>query len=113
MGQTYDSWCDHPRPRQAFHVSVSCFSFITESKFGTLFSDTNSFIYAIKSDDVYRDLEKIKADFDFSNYDDDHFLFEDTNKKVMLKFKDEIGGKPIREFIALKPKLNSVFLDGK
>ena len=78
-----------------------------------LYSDTDSFIYAIKTDDVYRDLEKIKADFDFSNYDKDHFLFEDTNKKVVLKFKDETGGKPIREFIALKPKLYSVVLNGK
>ena len=32
-----------------------------------LYSDTDSFIYAIKTDDVYRDLEKLKADFDFSN----------------------------------------------
>ena len=61
-----------------------------------LYSDTDSFIYAIKTDDVYRDLEKIKADFDFSNYDEDHFLFEDTSKKFVLKFKDETGGKPIR-----------------
>ena len=30
-----------------------------------LYSDTDSFIYAIKTDDVYRDLVKIKADFDF------------------------------------------------
>ena len=34
-----------------------------------LYSDTDSFIYAITTDDVYRDLDKIKADFDFSNYD--------------------------------------------
>ena len=39
-----------------------------------LYSDTDSFIYAIKTD-VYQKLEKIKADFDFSNYDEDHFLF--------------------------------------
>ena len=78
-----------------------------------LYSDTDSFIYAIKTDDIYRDLEKIIADFDFSNYDEDHFLFEDTNKKVVLKFKDETGAKPIREFIALKPKLYSVVLNGK
>ena len=78
-----------------------------------LYSDKDSFIYAIKTDDVYRDLEKIKADFDFSNYDEAHFLFEDTNKKVVLKFKDETGGKLIREFIALKPKLYSVVLNGK
>ena len=35
-------------------------------------------------------------------------FFDDTNKKVMRKIKDEIGGKPIRAFIALKPKLYSI-----
>ena len=78
-----------------------------------LHSDTDRFIYAIKTDDVYRDLEKIKADFDFSINDEDHFLFEDTNKKFLLKFKEEPDGKPIREFIALKQKLYSVVLNGK
>ena len=78
-----------------------------------LCSDTDSFIYAIKNDDVYRDLDKTKADFDISNYDEDHFLFEDTKEKVVLKFKDETGGKPIREFIAPKLKLYSFVLNGK
>ena len=77
-------------------------------KLEQLYSDTDSFIYAIKTDDVYQDLEKIKA-----NYDEDHFLFDDTNKKVVLKFKDEAGGKPIREIIALKPKLYSVVFNVK
>ena len=31
-----------------------------------LYSDTDSFIHAIKTDDVCRDLEKMKAGFDFS-----------------------------------------------
>ena len=78
------------------------------------YSDTDSFIYAIKTDNVYRGLEKRKADFDISNYDEDQFLFEDTKKKVVLKFKDETGDKPISEFIALKKsKLYSVVLNGK
>ena len=68
VGQTYDSCCDHPRPRQAFHVSVS----LSNKKkpnlnLELLYSDTDSFIYTIKTDDVYRDLEKIKTVFDFSN----------------------------------------------
>ena len=75
-------------------------------------SDTDSFVYALKTDNVYRDLEKPKSDFDFSSYDEDHFLFDDTDKKVVLKFKDKTGGKPIREFIALKLKLYSVVLNG-
>ena len=67
-------------------------------KLELLYSEMDSYIYAIKTDNVYRDLEKTKADFDFSNCDEDHFLFEDTNKKVVLKFKDETNGELAREF---------------
>ena len=75
--------------------------------------DTDSFIYAIKTDEVYRDLEKIKADFNFSNSDEDRFLPDDKNKNIVMKLKSEIGGKPISEFIALKLKLKSVVLGGR
>ena len=97
------------RPSQT-SPSVSCFSFFdakikADLNLELLYSDTDSFIYANKTDDVYRDLEKTKVGFDFSNYDEDQFLLEDTNKKVVLKFKNTTGGKSIREFIGLKPKL--------
>ena len=74
-----------------------------------LYSDTDSFIYAIKTEDVYADLQKLTDSFDFSNYPSDHFLFSNVNKKVVLKFKEEAAaGKIIAEFIALKPKLYSL-----
>ena len=57
-----------------------------------LYSDTDSFIYAIKTDDVYRDLEKIKADFDFSNYYEDHFQFDDNNQKTVQSLKTRLVG---------------------
>ena len=44
-----------------------------------LYSDTDSFIYAIKTDEVYREIEKTEAAFDYSNFDEDHVLFDDTN----------------------------------
>ena len=73
-----------------------------------LYSDTDSFIYAIKTEDVYADLQKMNDIIDFSNYPNDHFLFSNVNKKVVLKFKDEAAGKIFEEFIALKPKLYSL-----
>ena len=73
-----------------------------------LYSDTDSFIYAIKNENVYADLQKLSDSFDFSNYPSDHFLFSNVNKKVVLKFKDEAAGKTIEEFITLKPKLYSL-----
>ena len=102
MRQIYNDWCDQIRPRQAFHVSISLSKCETESKLGTIIcSETDSFIRAMKTDDVYRDLEKVNANFYLSNYDEDHFLFNDTNKKVVLKFKDETCAKPIGKFIAI------------
>ena len=73
-----------------------------------LYSDTDSFIHAIKTEDVYVDLQKLTNSFDFSNYPSDHFLFSNVNKRVVFKFKDEAAGKNIAEFIALKPKLYSL-----
>ena len=43
--------------------------------------------------------------FDFSNYSKDSKFFDDTNKKVIGKMKDEYGGAIIDEFIGLKSKL--------
>ena len=42
---------------------------------------------------------------DFSGYDKNHPCYDATNKKVLGKFKDEMDGKIITNFIALKPKM--------
>ena len=72
---------------------AKCFMFQfqeTDLNLELLYNDTDCFIYAIKNDDVYRDSEKKKAEFDFSNYDEDHFLFDDNNKIFVLKFTDDL-----------------------
>ena len=46
--------------------------------------------------------------FDFSNYPNNSPLHCDTNKIITLKFKDQMAGKVIREFISLKPKMYSI-----
>ena len=46
--------------------------------------------------------------FDFSNYSKDSKLFDDTNKNVIGKMKDEYGGVTIDQFIGLKPKMYSI-----
>ena len=43
--------------------------------------------------------------YDFSEYPDDHKLYDQTNKKVIGKFKDETNGIPIREFVGLRSKM--------
>ena len=44
---------------------------------------------------------------DFSDYPKDHPNYDASNKKVTGKFKDELNGKIIEEFIGLKPKMYS------
>ena len=57
-----------------------------------LYYDTDSLGYPIKSDNFYRDLEKKKDKIVFSVNDEDHFLFEDINNKVVLISKMGLVG---------------------
>ena len=49
-----------------------------------------------------------KICFDFSNYSKDSKVFNETNKKVIGKMKDEFGGVIINEFVGLKSKMYSI-----
>ena len=73
-----------------------------------LFTDTDSLTYEIKSEDVYEEFFKHKHLFDFSNYWKDSIFFDETNKKVIGKMKDEHKGKIIAEFVGLKSKMYSM-----
>ena len=75
-----------------------------------LFTDTDSLMYEIKTDDVYKDFTKIgvKQDcWDNSDYPKDSPYFSAHNKKVIGKFKDEAEGVPIIEFVGLRSKMYS------
>ena len=79
-----------------------------------LFTDTDSLTYKIKSEDVYKGFFKHKRLFDFSNYPKDSNFFDETNKKVTGKIKDQSKVKIIDEFVALKSKVYSMkYIDGK
>ena len=57
---------------------------------------------------------KWKDFFDFSNYSKNSKFFDETNKKVIGKMKDEFGGVIIIEFVGLKSKMYSIKkIDGK
>ena len=73
-----------------------------------LFTDTDSLTYEIKSENVYEEFFKWKDLFDFSNYSKDSTFYDDTNKKVIGKMKDEYGGVIIDEFVGLKSKMYSI-----
>ena len=79
-----------------------------------LFTDTHSLAYEIKSENVYQEFFKWKNLFDFSNYPKDSKFFDETNKKVIGKMKDEFGGVIVEEFVGLKSKMYSTKkTDGK
>ena len=73
-----------------------------------LFTDKDSLTYEIKSEDVYEEFFKHKHLFDFSNYPKDSKFFDQANKKVIGKMKDESEGKIIDEFVGLKSKMYSM-----
>ena len=79
-----------------------------------LFTDTDSLTYKIKSENVYEESFKWKDLFDFSNYSKDLKFFNETNKNVIGKMKDEFGGVIVDEFGGLKSKMYSIEeIDGK
>ena len=75
------------------------------------FTDTDSMCYHIKADDIYKDMRENMHLFDTSNYPKDHFLYSEKNKKVLGLFKDDVGGKIIKQFAGLRPKLYSLLLE--
>ena len=79
-----------------------------------LFTETDILTYEIKSKNVYEEFYKQKDLFDFSNYSKDSKFFNEINKKVIGKMKDEFGVVIIIEFIRLKSKMYSIKkIDGK
>ena len=73
-----------------------------------LFTDTDSLMYLIQTDDFYHDIKRdIKKKFDTSDYPENHpsGIKTGVNKKVIGKFKDEAAGKQITHFVGLRPKL--------
>ena len=75
-----------------------------------LFTDTDSLMYEITTDDFYKDISKdVKTKFDTSDYPPGHEsgILTGVNKKVIGMFKDEVAGRQITHFFGLRPKLYS------
>ena len=78
------------------------------------YTDTDSLVIHIKTDDIYKDISNdVERLFDTSNYDkkDNRHLPIGKNKKVIGLFKDEVGGKIMTEFSALRAKTYAFKLD--
>jgi hypothetical protein len=73
-----------------------------------LYTDTDSLVIDVQTDDIYGDMLKHRDLYDTSDYPKDHPLYDTANKKVLGKFKDECRGVAISEFVGLRPKMYSI-----
>ena len=79
-----------------------------------LFTDIDSLVYEIETNDVYEDFYEDEYLLDFSDYPKDSKFFDPVNKKVVGKMKDEFKGKIVREFIGLRSKMYSlIYVDNE
>ena len=70
-----------------FHYDYIENKYFNNSKL--LFTDTDSLMYEIKTEDVYEDFSNKKETFDFSNYSTKSKYYDGSNKLVIGKMKDE------------------------
>ena len=90
------------------------------NKINLIFTDTDSLLYEVETEDVYKDMMKDKDNYDFSDYPQTHHCFKGMtadeitriqlmNKKAIGKFKDELvaGTRPkcySLKFLTVKPE---------
>ena len=70
-----------------------------------LFTDTDSLVYAVQTNDIYEDMADDAATrYDFSEYPLDHSLYNTSNRKALGFLKDELNSMLMEEFVGLRPK---------
>ena len=97
----YEFWYDYIKPKY-------------QDKAKLYYMDTDSFIIHIKTEDFYEDIaDDVEKWFDICNYDenDKRPLPMGKNKKVIVLFKDELGGKIMTEFIGLRAITYAYLMD--
>ena len=90
----YEFWYDYIKPKY-------------QDKAKLCYTDTGSFIIHIKTEDFYKDITNyVEKWFDTSNNDenDKRPLLIGKHKKVIGLFKDQLGGKIMKEFFGLRAK---------
>ena len=88
----YEFWYDYVKPKY-------------EEKAKLRYMDTDSFIVHVKIDDIYKDIAKdVEIRFDTSKHELNKPLPKVKNKIVIGLMKDELGGRIMKEFAALRAK---------
>ena len=84
-----------------FHYNYSKNKYGVNS--GLLFTDTDSSMYEIKTEDVYEDFSEYAEIFDFGNFSS-KLKYDHSSKLIVGEMKDEISGAAIKEFVGLKQR---------
>lgn len=70
------------------------------------YTDTDSLLYFISTEDFYEDIKNEVGQFDTSNFETNNcYNIPRINAKIPGLFKDECGGEIISEFVGLRAKL--------
>ena len=77
------------------------------NKIQLIYTDNDSFVIEVETNDIYKDMLKDSHLYDFSDYPENHPNYSLRNKKVYGIFKDDLNGKTITEFVADKPRMYS------
>ena len=95
----YEFWYDYIKPKYQNYANI-------------YYMDTGSFILNTKTEDFYEDIARdVQKRFDTSNYEVNRPLPTEKNKKAIGSIKDELGGKIMTEFAALRSKTYSYLMD--
>ena len=81
-------------------------------KIKVCYKDTDSLLYRVETENLYSEMASFKHLLDLSDYPEEHFLHDKTNKKVPLTMTDELQGKVLSEVVCLRSKLCSIQFEG-
>ena len=75
-----------------------------------LYTDTDSFMLQITTEDLHADMLADADIYDCSNFPVDHPNYSKTNARVVGKFKSETGDLQPLQFVGLRPKMYSLYV---
>ena len=90
----YELWYDHLKQKYGNKIQL-------------IYTDTDSFVIEVETDDIYKDMYEDGHLCDFSDYPKDHPNYNVFNKKVYNIFKDDLNDEIIVDITADKPKMYS------
>jgi len=94
----YDYWYDHLKVKYGDKIKL-------------IYTDTDSLIFDVETEDYYDDMLQHKNLYDLSEYEKNHKCYDETNKKVIGKMKDECAKTQISEVCAIRSKVYSVLTE--